>query len=316
MSLFFHARIIESCKLESKNLTFSRTEQDFLGDGAFGKVYKGTYYDQGEHKIVAIKVLKKVDILNDEEFHRETSAMSCLNHENIIRFYGHCEINPAASEWSIIMEFANLGTLKDHFQDLIPPQASKACLDMYHGLQYLHNKDYVHRDMKLENILLVGDLNRDFMAKIGGLNLSREIAEIASDMTLNVGTPHYMAPELVREGLGYNYKVDVYSSTIIVFEVHTKNRFPFPSYFHIFELMREVRRSNKPPIPSNIPPTLHTLIARGWRKEPQERPEVDEFIEKFEELIETYSTMAYYWTAQSGTQNQAQTITPNIVEHR
>ena len=251
MSLFFHARIIESCKLESKNLTLSRTEQDFLGGGAFGKVYKGTYYDQGEHKTVAIKVLKKVDILNDKEFHRETSAMSCLNHENIIRFYGHCEINPAASEWSIIMEFANLGTLKDHLQDLIPPQASKACLDMYHGLQYLHKKDYVHRDMKLENILLVGDLNSGFMAKIADFGLSRITTQI---MTSFCGTLHYMAPELAQEMAKYNYKADVYSSAIIVFELFTKQRFPFPYDPNPIKQLHAVRQSNKPQIPSYIPP--------------------------------------------------------------
>ena len=137
--------LLKVANLKVKILHYQGQSKTFLVVELLAKFIKVLYYDQGEHKTVAIKVLKKVDILNDKEFHRETSAMSCLNHENIIRFYGHCEINPAASEWSIIMEFANLGTLKDHFQYLTPPQASKACLDMYHGLQYLHNKDYVHR---------------------------------------------------------------------------------------------------------------------------------------------------------------------------
>ena len=144
------------------------------------------------------------------------------------------------------MEFANLGALKEHVQDLTPLQASKACLDMYHGLQYLHRKGYIHRDMKLENILLVGDLNSGFTAKIADFGLSRIVATI---MTSLIGTPSYMASELAQE-LEYNYKVDVYSSTIIVFEVFTKQKFPFPMNLIPMKQIQAIRRSDKPQIPS------------------------------------------------------------------
>ena len=127
-------------------------------------MYKGTYFDQREYKDVAIKCLQKVSISNDKEFKRETSALSCLRHDNIIRFYGICEINP--KEWSIVMELANLGSLLECYQDLTPSQASKVCLDLFQGLQFMHNRGYIHRDMKLENILLVGDNLNAFMAKI------------------------------------------------------------------------------------------------------------------------------------------------------
>ena len=297
--------------LDSQNLRWN--ERDFLGAGTFGNVYKGTYNDQGEHKRVAIKVLKTVDISNDKEFQRETSALSCLNHHNIIRFYGICEINLEPSKWSIVMEFANLGTLFDHFQNdnLTPSHASKACLDMYHGLQYLHSKDYVHRDMKMENILLVGNLERGFRAKIADFGFSRRTT--TQIMSAYCGSWNYMAPELAQDSVQYNYKVDVYSSSIIVFEVFTKQRFPFPDG-NPMQKLQAIRRSDKPQIPAYIPRTLQTLIAKGWSRQPQERPEVYKFIEAFEELIETYSNMGDLPenTVQINTQNQAQSIRKEI----
>ena len=140
-------------------------------------------------------------------FQQEVSTLSCLKHLNIIRFYGICEINPKTSECGIVMEFANLGTLKNHIQDLTRLQASKACLDMFQGLRYLHSKEYIHRDMKLENILLVGDLNSGFIAKIADFGLSRVTGV---NMSAGIGTSMYMAPETVVEPVQYDNKVDVY----------------------------------------------------------------------------------------------------------
>ena len=276
-------------------------------------MYKGTYFDQREDKDVAIKVLDQADS-NDTQLLRETSALSCLNHHNIIRFYGICQTNSKPSESIIVMEFANLGTLIDHFQELTHSQASKVCLDMYQGLQYLHRKKYIHRDMKLENILLVGDNLNAFMAKIADFGLSRRIAP---NMTVGLqGTPLYMAPELIQavSDSDYNYQVDVYSSTIIIFELFTKERFPFPNARTENEWKRAIQRSVKPQIPSYIPQTLQTLMTQGWSRQPQERPEVDKFIEVFEELIETYSTMEDLpeTSIQTSTQNQAQTIGEDI----
>ena len=246
-------------------------------------MYKGTYFDQREDKDVAIKVLDQADS-NDTQLLRETSALSCLNHHNIIRFYGICQTNSKPSESIIVMEFANLGTLIDHFQELTHSQASKVCLDMYQGLQYLHRKKYIHRDMKLENILLVGDNLNAFMAKIADFGLSRRIAP---NMTVGLqGTPLYMAPELIQAQQAdsdYNYKVDIYSSTIIIFELFSQQRFPFPITQGNYELERAILRSVKPKIPSHMP--LQTLIAKGWSREPQKRPEVDEFIEAFKEHV-------------------------------
>ena len=256
-----------------------KNDANLLGGGGFGKVYRGTYLDQGKHKDVAIKVLKSVDISMTKGFQQEVSTLSCLKHLNIIRFYGICETNPRTSECGIVMEFANLGTLKNHIQDLTRLQASKACLDMFQGLQYLHSKEYIHRDMKLENILLVGDLHRDFTAKIADFGMSRITAQV---MTKFLGTPMYMAPELVQDSVRYNNKVDVYSSSIIVFEVFTKERFPFPYDPNPIQQIQAVRRSNKPQMPCDIPRRLQTLIVKGWSRQPQERPKVEEFIEAFE----------------------------------
>ena len=252
------------------------------------------------------------DISEEEAkvFKREVSALSCLNHPKIIRFYGICETNPRTSEWGIVMELSKLGTLKKHIHDLTQSQASKACLDMFQGLQYLHTKGYIHRDMKLENILLVGDFNSGFIAKIADFGLSRQIAPNMSW----VGTWMYMAPEMVQPPYQYDNKVDVYSSSIIVFEVFTKDRFPFPVNPNPMKLIQTVELSNKPEIPTYFPRTLQTLIPKGWSRQPQERPKVEEFIKAFEELVETFSIVGDLpeMTVKINKQKQAQNIGKDI----
>ena len=274
-----------------------------IGTGTFGDVYKGTYKVQGELKEVAIKIYKRKDS-NEKDFKRETSALSFINHENIIRFYGIWEIRN--SEWSIVMEYANLGNLDEHLKKLAFSQASKVCLDMYHGLQFMHRMGYIHRDLKPANILLFGDLKilNSVRAKLADFGLSRKLTP-RTKMTAGCGTYYYMAPEVAKNGGDYDYKVDVYSSTIITFEVFTNLPIPFPDRDSSLKL-EAVTMSNKPQIPSYIPKKLKTLIEKGWSKKPQARlAKVDDFIKVIENL-----TMEDFQIAM---QNQAERIGEDIL---
>ena len=276
-----------------------------IGTGTFGDVYKGTYKVQGELKEVAIKIYKRKDS-NEKDFKRETSALIFTNHDNIIRFYGIWEIDAETSEWSIVMEYANLGNLDEHIKNLTFSQASKVCLDMYHGLQFMHRMGYIHRDLKPANILLFGDLKilNSVRAKLADFGLSRKLTP-RTKMTAGCGTYYYMAPEVAKNGGDYDYKVDVYSSTIITFEVFTNLPIPFPDRDSSLKL-EAVTMSNKPQIPSYIPKKLKTLIEKGWSKKPQARlAKVDDFIKVIENL-----TMEDFQIAM---QNQAERIGEDIL---
>ena len=198
---------------------------------------------------------------------------------------GICEIDQIGYEIGIIMEFANLGSLKRQYKILSELQTAQVCLDICKGLQYLHSKDIIHHNLKLENVLLHGDLNSNMIAKIADFGLPRAMEFL--------GSIQYMAPELAQAHPEYNHKIDIYSLTIIIFELYTKQRFPFKcnSIFPM-DKINAVEESITPEIPNDLPAKLLNLIPNGWNIDPKVRPDLDDFISVFEDLIELQSNQS------------------------
>ena len=80
------------------------------------------------------------------------------------------------------------------------------------GVKYLHDKKYIHRDLKLGNIFL----NEKFQIKIGDFGLASQLEFLKENKRTVCGTPNYIAPE-VLEGTGYHFQVDVWAIGIILF---------------------------------------------------------------------------------------------------
>ena len=255
--------------------------KEFLGHAGFGAVFKCDYH--GHSKPIAVKIIKQISDI--EESQKEASILSSLSHPNIVRMLGICEIDQIGYEIGIMMEFANLGSLQRHYKNLSELQTAQVCLDMCNGLQYLHSKDIIHHDLKLENVLLDGDLNHELIAKIADFGLPRAMEFL--------GSIQYMAPELAQNHPEYNYKIDIYSLTIIIFELYTKQRFPFQcnSIFPMAKI-KAVQESIKPELPNDLPTKLLDFIPKGWHIDPEIRPDLQDFIKIFEEMIELQSTQS------------------------
>ncbi|XP_039052454.1 cold-responsive protein kinase 1-like [Hibiscus syriacus] len=204
-----------------KELNFATSnfsQQNKLGEGGFGEVYKGTLKNG---RVVAVK---KLAIGTSEkvkaEFHTEVKLISNVHHRNLVRLVGCCSKGP---ELLLVYEFMPNGSLDKHLfgeghGSLNWKQRYDIILGTAKGIAYLHEEFHaciIHRDIKPSNILL----DRDFQPKIADFGLVRLLPEDQTHLSTKfAGTFGYTAPEYAMHGQ-LSVKVDTYSFGVVVLEI-------------------------------------------------------------------------------------------------
>ncbi|WOH01850.1 hypothetical protein DCAR_0521236 [Daucus carota subsp. sativus] len=197
-----------------------------LGEGGFGRVYKGKLGNTGQ--IVAIKKLDRNGLQGSREFLVEVLMLSLLHDPNLVNLIGYCA---DGDQRLLVYEYMPLGSLEDHLLDLSEGQQPldwytrmKIALHAAKGLEYLHEKakpPVIYRDLKSSNILLEHDFNAklsDFgLAKLGPMG---DRSHVSSRV---MGTYGYCAPEYQRTGQ-LTVKSDIYSFGVVLLELITGRR--------------------------------------------------------------------------------------------
>lgn len=190
-----------------------------LGEGEFGKVKLGWRKDGQQLNQVAIKLIKRASIVKDSEseikVHREINSLKLLNHPNIVHLL---EVMKSAKYIGIVLEYASGGELFDYIltnKCLKENEAKKLFAQLVSGVDYMHAKGLVHRDLKLENLLLDKHKNV-IISDFGFVNsYSRDRGDM---MKTSCGSPCYAAPELVLSQAPYEgKKVDIWSLGVILY---------------------------------------------------------------------------------------------------
>ncbi|XP_057951044.1 probable serine/threonine-protein kinase PBL23 isoform X3 [Malania oleifera] len=210
-----------------------------LGEGGFGRVYKG--FIESKNQVVAVKQLDRNGFQGNREFLVEVLMLSLLHHNNLVNLVGYCA---DGDQRILVYEFMPNGSLEDHLlgsQDLtdgetvssdLPPNKKpldwntrmKIAEGAARGLEYLHeiaNPPVIYRDFKSSNILLDEDFNpklSDFgLAKLGPTGDKTHVS------TRVMGTYGYCAPEYALTGQ-LTTKSDVYSFGVVFLEIITGRR--------------------------------------------------------------------------------------------
>lgn len=201
-------------------------QECFLGEGGFGRVYKGRLECTGQ--VVAIKQLNRDGLQGNREFLVEVLMLSLLHHQNLVSLIGYCA---DGDQRLLVYEYMAFGSLEDHLHDLPLDKEAldwssrmKIAAGAAKGLEYLHDKanpPVIYRDFKSSNILLDGNFHpklSDFgLAKLGPVGDKSHVS------TRVMGTYGYCAPEYAMTGQ-LTVKSDVYSFGVVLLELITGRR--------------------------------------------------------------------------------------------
>ncbi|MFS7954691.1 putative protein kinase RLK-Pelle-DLSV family [Helianthus anomalus] len=224
--------------IDLKKATNDFGDENKLGEGGFGEVYKAILDD---NKVVAVKKLKVGHTGAKIEFENEILLISQIRHRNLLGLLGWCS---EGSNLLLVLEYMPNGSLErflwgERKGTLNWRKRYDIILGIARGLAHLHKEFHVkivHRDIKSSNILL----DDDFHPKIADFGLARFQPEDQSRViTKFVGTLGYTAPEYVRYGV-LSDKVDTFSFGIVILEIISGRRctienFDGPSTDHLLE---------------------------------------------------------------------------------
>jgi serine/threonine protein kinase len=198
-----------------------------IGSGSYGEVSLIHYRRKGQkNKINAAMKVASLSHMQEKESNQakvEVAHMADLKHPNIIGYYESFILN---KKLYIIMEYANNGSMdkvvREHKEKgtTIPTCDVKRWLtELLLAVGFVHAHKKMHRDIKIANIFL-----HDNSVKLGDFGLAKEMKD--SMASTQVGTPYYLAPELI-EG-NYSYPADVWACGVVLYELCTLRR-PFPA---------------------------------------------------------------------------------------
>ncbi|KAK8847145.1 hypothetical protein M9Y10_019728 [Tritrichomonas musculus] len=257
-----------------------------IGHGNFGTVYVAKRKKDGKN--FAVKVIKTEGGFNGDmqmQLMRESMILRELHHPSIIQFIGinfQSFSDPSKLEPSIITEYLSHGSLKDILdkekQSLseIGWDSTKkyiSLLGIASAMKYLHQNHIIHRDLKPQNVIM----DENYYPRVCDFGLSRCIPKTSNNsngMTSQIGTPLYMAPELLRGDTNYDETVDVYAFAILAYEIVTGNE-PYSELgknVTPFVLANKVMSGYRPKFPNSTNAKMIDLLSSCWSENANERP--------------------------------------------
>ncbi|GKU86177.1 hypothetical protein SLEP1_g735 [Rubroshorea leprosula] len=206
---------------ELEKATEGFSSERILGEGGFGRVYRGMLEDGSE---VAVKLLTRDNQNGDREFIAEVEMLSRLHHRNLVKLFGICI---EGRKRCLVYELVPNGSVESHLHGVDKKKGPldwdtrlKIALGAARALAYLHedsNPRVIHRDFKASNVLL----EDDFTPKVSDFGLAREATEGSQHVSTRVmGTFGYVAPEYAMTG-HLLVKSDVYSYGVVLLELLT-----------------------------------------------------------------------------------------------
>lgn len=293
-----------------RNVTNNFSEENVLGRGGFGTVYKGELHDGTK---IAVKRMESGVVTEKglDEFKSEIAVLTKVRHRHLVTLLGYCL---EGNERLLVYEYMPQGTLSRYLfnwkdEELKPLEWSKRltiALDVARGVEYLHglaHQSFIHRDLKPSNILL-GD---DMRAKVADFGLVRLAPDgKVSVVTRLAGTFGYLAPEYAVTGR-VTTKIDVFSFGVILMELITGRRaldetqqeesVHLVTWFRRMHLDKDTfRKAIDPTLELDEGtlaslPTVAELAGHCSAREPSQRPDMGHVVNVLSSLAEMWKPM-------------------------
>ncbi|KAL9669006.1 hypothetical protein QQ045_006547 [Rhodiola kirilowii] len=245
-----------------------------IGHGATATVFRAIYLPLND--VVAVKCLD-LDRCNSnlDDIRREAQTMSLIDHPNVVS--AHCSFVVERSLW-VVMPFMAEGSCLHlmkiaHPDGIDEPAIASILKEVLKALVYLHEHGHIHRDVKAGNILL--DTNGAVkLADFGVSACMLDSGDRQRSRNTFVGTPCWMAPEVLQPGSGYNFKADIWSFGITALEL-AHGHAPFSKYPPMKVLLMTIQ--NAPPgldydRDKKFSKSFKEMVAMCLVKDPTKRP--------------------------------------------
>uniref|UniRef100_A0A4W3I7F5 non-specific serine/threonine protein kinase n=1 Tax=Callorhinchus milii TaxID=7868 RepID=A0A4W3I7F5_CALMI len=243
-----------------------------IGSGSFGTVYKGKW-----HGDVAVKILKVTDPTPEQlqAFRNEVQVLRKTRHVNILLFMGYM----TTFNLAIVTQWCEGSSLYKHLHVQDTKFQTFQLIDIARqaaqGMDYLHAKNIIHRDMKSNNIFL----HEGLTVKIGDFGLATVKSRWSGSQQVEqpTGSILWMAPEVIRmeEVNPYSFQSDVYSYGIVLYELMTGD-LPYSHVNNRDQIIFMVGRGFLTPdlskLYKNCPKTMKRLVSDCVSREKEQRP--------------------------------------------
>ncbi|CAL8338260.1 unnamed protein product [Lota lota] len=249
-----------------RRLTFNQLVfHKVLGKGSFGKVLLAELKGRGEY--FAVKALKKDVVMMDDDIECTMVEKRVLSLAWDNPFLTHLYSTFQTKEHLFfVMEYLNGGDLMFHIQDKGRFDVNRATFygaEIIVGLQFLHSKGIIYRDLKLDNVML----DQDGHIKIADFGMCKENVFGENKATTFCGTPDYIAPEILL-GQKYTFSVDWWSFGVLVYEMLIgQSPFQGDDEDQLFESIR----MDTPHYPRWITKESKDLIEKLFQRDPNQR---------------------------------------------
>jgi serine/threonine protein kinase len=241
---------------------------DLLGQGGMAAVYRVQHGALG-----SMHALKVVTVPSRSVMRRlilEGQSQAKLQHRHIVAVTDVIEVDGSPG---LVMEYVRGPTLHDLLYEapLSPTVLDKLGRGLLRGLAAAHDAGLVHRDLKPANVLVA--LEEDgLVPKIADFGLAKDVTAEKSATRAGsfMGTPHYMAPEQIRDAKTVDHRADLFALAAVLYEMVTRTQaYPGDDLLDIFNRIAEGRRA---PLPADLPARWITTIDAGLQPDVDARP--------------------------------------------
>lgn len=255
------------------------SKNELIGKGSYGSVYRGVDEDTG--KVIAIKVLNLDSSLSEmRDIQHEISLLSQLRYSardennceaaNITTYYDSFIVDTHL--W-VIMEYCSGGSVRTLMKAgrLYERWINVIAREVLLALKYIHRIGIIHRDVKAANILLT----QEGHVKLCDFGVAAQLQANQLKRSTFVGTPYWMAPEVIKDGAAYNCNADIWSFGITLFEMVEGE--PPRSEFEPMRAICMIPKCQPPRLNNkNYSSNLHEFIALCLNEVADERPSSEE----------------------------------------